>query len=208
MMGKTHIAIGIATAFAIMQPKTTQEYIISTVGGSIGGVMADIDVKIDTSNKFAARASLDALYGEILAISISITALASNYFTGGTILQEITDCFPKSIIGLALFIALTIIGELSKHRDKTHSLAAWAIFSISVFLIEPKIGIAFTIGYGSHLLLNLFNKSPIRLFYPLKKGFCFKLCYANRLGNEMILVIGVVVIIAYILLHSLFVFQI
>lgn len=128
MMGKTHIAIGIATAFAIMQPKTTQEYIISTVGGSIGGVMADIDVKIDTSNKFATRASLDALYGEILAISISITALASNYFTGGTILQEITDCFPKSIIGLALFIALTIIGELSKHRDKTHSLAAWAIF--------------------------------------------------------------------------------
>ena len=61
-MGKTHIAVGIATAFAIMHPKTTQEYIISTVGGSIGGVMADIDVKIDTSNNL--QQSISGLYME------------------------------------------------------------------------------------------------------------------------------------------------
>ena len=171
MMGKTHIAVGIATAFAIMHPKTMQEFIISTVGGSIGGVMADIDVKIDTRNKFAAKASLDALYGEILAIAISATSLTANYFTGGTILQGMTENIPKFIIGTVLLIALIIIGEISKHRDRTHSIAAWGLFSISVFLIEPNIGIAFAIGYGSHLLIDLLNKSPIRLLYPLKKDF-------------------------------------
>ena len=190
MMGKTHIAVGIATAFAIMHPKTMQEFIISTVGGSIGGVMADIDVKIDTRNKFAAKASLDALYGEILAIAISATSLTANYFAGGTILQGMTENIPKFIIGTVLLIALIIIGEISKHRDRTHSIAAWGLFSISVFLIEPHIGIAFAIGYGSHLLIDLLNKSPIRLLYPLKKGFCLKLCYADRLGNELILIIG------------------
>lgn len=60
MMGKTHIAVGIAAAYLITHPQTAPEFIIATVGGSIGGVMADIDVKIDTSNKYAAKASMDA----------------------------------------------------------------------------------------------------------------------------------------------------
>ena len=83
MMGKTHIAVGIAAAYLITHPQTAPEFIIATVGGSIGGVMADIDVKIDTSNKYAAKASMDALYGEILAVAISVGALAGDYFTGG-----------------------------------------------------------------------------------------------------------------------------
>lgn len=35
---------------------------------AVGGVMSDIDVKIDCSNKFVKKASLDALYGEIAAL--------------------------------------------------------------------------------------------------------------------------------------------
>lgn len=49
MMGKTHITVGIAAAYLITHPQTAPEFIIATVGGSIGGVMADIDVKIDTA---------------------------------------------------------------------------------------------------------------------------------------------------------------
>lgn len=203
MMGKTHIAVGIVAAYAIMQPKTASEFIIATVGGSLGGVMADVDVKIDTSNKYSAKASLDALYGEILAIAISAGALAGDYFTGGNILQGIIASLPRFIIGTVIFIALTVIGELSKHRDKTHSLLALLLFSTAVYLIEPHIGIAYAIGYGSHLLIDLFNKSPIRLLYPLKKGICFKLCYADRLGNEMFLIGSVFIMMLYIFLHSL-----
>lgn len=203
MMGKTHIAVGIAAAYALTMPKTMPEFVIATVGGSIGGVMADVDVKIDTSNKFAAKASLDALYGEILAIAIAVGALIGDYFTGGDILQGTMGHPPRSIIGAVLFIVLTVVGEISKHRDRTHSLLALALFSVSVFLIEPHIGIAFAIGYASHLIIDLFNKSPIRILYPLKKGICFKLCYADRLGNELLLVGGVFIIVAYVFLHSL-----
>ena len=107
------------------------------------------------------------------------------------------------LIGAAMFVALTVIGKLSKHRDRTHSILALVLFSVSVFLIDPHIGLAFAIGYGSHLIIDLFNKSPIRMLYPLKKGICFKLCYADRLGNELLLVGGVFITVLYIFLHSL-----
>ena len=145
-MGKTHIAVGFAASYAITQPKIMPEFVIATVGGCLGGVMADIDVKFDTSNKYAAKASLDALYGEILAIAISVGALAGDYFTGGNILQGIVENMPKFAVGAVMFIVLAVIGELSKHRDRTHSLLALVLFSASVFLIEPHIGLAFAIG--------------------------------------------------------------
>ena len=179
MMGKTHIAVGIAAAYTITQPKTMPEFV------------------------FAAKASLDALYGEILAIAISVGSLAGDFFTGGNIIQGILGNTPRLAVGAAMFVALTVIGELSKHRDKTHSLLALVLFSVAVFLIEPHIGIAFAIGYSSHLIIDLLNKSPIRILYPLKKGICFKFCYADRLGNELLLIAGVLIMVLYIFLHSL-----
>ena len=201
-MGKTHIAIGIAMAYVIMQPKTVSEFAAATVGGSIGGVMADIDVHIDRSNKYAAGASMDALYGEILAIAISVGALISDCLAGGSVLQDIIKQWETAVIGTTLFFVLTVIGERSKHRDKTHSVLACVLFSLSVMLVNPYIGACFIIGYSSHLIIDLFNRSPIRLLYPKKGGICFKLCYANRLGNELFLAGGVFIIILYSFLSS------
>ncbi len=194
MMGKTHVAVGIATAFLVLQPKTVPELITTTIGGSIGGVMADIDVKIDNSNKYAKKASMDALYGELLAAGLSISLLLADFFNKGSILQTIAKYPVSVIIGALLFIALSIIGKKSEHRDRTHSLVALILFTFSVILINGTIATAFAIGYGSHLLIDLFNKRPIRLLYPLKKGFCFQLSYADRLCNEILLIIGVAVI--------------
>lgn len=202
MMGKTHIAVGIAVAYLITQPKTATEFVAATVGGSIGGIMADIDVKIDRSNKIAQKASMDALYGEILAIAISVCALTGDYFSGGRIIQTIIDHWQTALIGAVMFIALTVIGEVSKHRDRTHSLLALVLFSTSTFFISFPIGLTFSIGYASHLLIDLLNKSPIRILYPLKKGICIKVCYADRLVNELLLIGGVSIITLYCLLYS------
>ncbi len=134
MMGKTHIAVGIAAAYMIIQPKTTTEFVAATVGGSIGGIMADVDVKIDRSNKFAQKASMDALYGEILAIAISLCGLLGDWFTGGHIIPTIVGHWQIAIAGAVIFITLTVIGEISKHRDRTHSILALILFSVSVLM--------------------------------------------------------------------------
>lgn len=203
MMGKTHIAVGMATAYIITQPKTSTEFVAATVGGSIGGIMADIDVKINRSNQHALKASLDALYGEILAVAISVCALVGDFFTGGQIIQTVISHWQTALIGAVIFIALTVIGEISQHRDRTHSLLALALFSASTFLISVPISMSFLIGYASHLLIDLLNKSPIRLFYPLKKGICFKVCYADRLGNELLLIAGVSIITLSLIIHPI-----
>lgn len=202
MMGKTHLAVGISTSLLFMQPKTKSEMIISVIGGAIGGIMSDVDVKIDKSNKFAQKASMDALYGEITAIVLTVVLLIADYIGDGGICTKIIEAPMLPAIGAGVFIVLTIIGELSKHRDKTHSLLFMILCTIAVVLINISLGVAFFIGFASHLSIDLFNKQPIRLLYPLKKGICFKLCYADRVGNELFFSIGVGIIGLYLTLGT------
>ena len=197
MMGKTHIAVGIATAFILFRPYTPSELAAATIGGSIGGIMADIDVKIDKSNKYSFKASIDALYGELLAISISLAVFLADCQFGGEIIKRIADNYIFSITGCVFLTGLIIVGEMSKHRDRTHSLLALMLFSIAVVMIDSYIGIAFFLGYASHLFIDLFNKMDIRLLYPLKKGISFKLIYADRIGNEVLLLLGTFCAAAY-----------
>ena len=45
-------------------------------------------------------------------------------------------------------------------------------------------------GALSHLLLDLTNKKPLQLLWPLKKGFCLKWFLSNRLANRVFLFLG------------------
>lgn len=200
MMGKTHIAVGVASAMLITQPKTKMEFVAAVVGGAIGGVMSDIDVKIDCSNKFAKKASLDALYGEIAALVIAIGALLADCFGSCLIIHRITNNLPLSVIGIVALVILIILGKRSTHRDWTHSLIAMILFSVGTCLIDVPTGLAFSVGFASHLIIDLLNKSPERLLFPAKKGVCFKVCYADRLGNELLFAIGAGFAVFYTLL--------
>lgn len=190
MMGKTHIAVGVASAMLITHPKTKMEFVAAVIGGAVGGVMSDIDVKIDCSNKFAKKASLDALYGEIAALVIAVGALLVDCFGNCLIIHRITNNLSFSVIGIVALVVLIILGERSTHRDWTHSLIAMILFSVATCLIDIPIGLAFSVGFASHLIIDLLNKSPERLFFPAKKGICFKVCYADRLGNELLFAVG------------------
>lgn len=202
MMGKTHLVVGVATAMLLVQPDSTMSYIAAVVGGATGGIMADIDVKIDRSNKYARKASMDALYGEMVAVLLSITLLLVDFFSKSGLVTYMTENWVLVTIGVALFALLTVIGECSKHRDRTHSLLAMILFAGAVALINPLLGLCFGCGYSSHLLIDLLNKSPVRLFYPLKNGVCFKICYADRLGDTLLFAAGVCVVAAYMALQS------
>lgn len=197
MLGKTHLAIGVASALVIVQPQSLNEIATAIIGGAVGGVLCDIDVKIDTSNKYAQKASLDALYGEIAAMLLSAAILLADWFYKGNICREMMMRSEQVIIGIIMFAVLIIIGERAKHREKTHSLLFMLMFTIAVGFINIPIGIAFFFGYASHLLIDLLNKAPEQLFFPLKKGICFKVCYADRFGNEILFALGIAVTAFY-----------
>ena len=204
MLSKTHIAIGIASSYMLLQPKTIPEFITATIGGSLGGVMADIDIKIDIRNKFAAKAALDALYGEILAILFTACMLFGDFWFHSGIIQSIGENLARSVAGAVFFVFFIFIGKISDHRGRTHSIAALILFSVSVSLINASVGVAFFVGYASHLIIDLLNRRPIRLFYPFKRGICLKLFYADRFANEVLYITGVCAAATYVLLHASF----
>lgn len=190
MMSKTHIAVGVASSLLITQPKTKEEVIVSIIGGAIGGVLSDIDVKINNSNKHALKYSMDALYGELAVIILTVALLFSDYINNGGICSSIIEKPIFPIIGGVMFILLTVIGECSKHRGRTHSLLFMILYGISSAMINVSLGFAVLIGYASHLIIDLFNKSPILLLYPLDKEICLKLFYADGFVNELLFIIG------------------
>jgi hypothetical protein len=59
-------------------------------------------------------------------------------------------------------------------RNYLHSFFTWIVVSILAIMLDRSFGIAFSLGYASHLLLDLLDKSDFYPFYPLKfkiRGF-------------------------------------
>lgn len=187
MMSKTHIAIGVASALLITQPHDITSCLTAVIGGAVGGIMSDIDVR---SNKKCR----DALYGRLIALGLTIIALFIDFFIGKEIINYIISPERRIIviIGAILFAISILTGMAQLHRRATHSLLALLIMSAEVYMICPILGITFAIGFASHLAIDLFNKKPILLFYPLKKGAYFNLCYASKTANFVLMVVGTI----------------
>lgn len=187
MMSKTHLAIGIGAALALTQPQTMSECCVALIGGSIGGILPDCDI---LDNDYTG----DALLGQFIACAITIAVLIVDHFLKLEILHEIlTRNIVFLILGIVIFIVLYIKGIFEEHRGFTHSILALLLNSISIFLIYPKILPCFIVGYLSHIFIDLFNKKNVQIFYPLNFGICFKLCYANKTGNKLLMYFGIIV---------------
>ena len=74
-------------------------------------------------------------------------------------------------------ILFKYIGKKCRHRGETHSLLCFGIiaFLLSYLVKYTDYNVAFLsasigllIGYASHLILDLFTKDGIELFYPCK----------------------------------------
>ena len=199
MMGKTHLAVGIASALVLIQPRTSSQFAAAVIGGALGGVASDIDVKLDFKNQYASRYAWDSLGTEIAALMITIGLLVSDFLLNGGICNSILQHRYQSIVGFIISVLFVVLGERNKkHREKTHSLLALLLTSLGMFLIHPNIGISYAIGFASHIICDLLNKSKVKLFYPFdKKGFCLNLCYADRLTNQILCGAGLTVIFIY-----------
>lgn len=180
MLGKTHITTGIASALMITQPNTVPEVIGTMLGGAIGGWIVDIDIKdreIDREKVY--NCIIDALF-----IGAFIIA---DYLIGNGMCKYVQDNWGVKVWGALMAIAiLMLIGFNTRHRTFTHSLIGMVLFGISTWLFCEPITISFLIGYMSHLILDLFNKKGLQLFFPLKWKFCLKICHADKRANRII----------------------
>lgn len=191
MLGMTHAAVAGATAVTLMHPSTIPVMFVEVVAAVIGGLIPDTD----TSSSIGARATrkcvcivgLQLVFGAILWLGGE-----SEMLTG--VLSSFSWKQAGGVLGVIL---LCVIGMLTPHRSLMHSIPMMILATACMWCFSGALGVAFGIGYASHLALDMFNYKGISLFWPMKKKFCLKLCRSDGVVNTIFFVVCILGILAY-----------
>jgi len=177
--------IGISASLAITAPQTAPEFLLAVSVGAIGAVISDIDV--ETSN-------IHRNIGKVLLLMIALAAvlLGLDVFLKTGIVHKVMDdsSILKIAVGCLIFMVVCVFGKEQPHRTFMHSFLALFLLDFAIGLIWPKLIFYFTIGFLSHLVLDILNKKKLRLLYPLKGGFCIRLFSADGLANQIFYIVG------------------
>lgn len=191
MMSKTHIAAGVAASLLVLQPHTAAACIPVILGGAIGGLVSDVDIR-------ANHHSRDAAQGRVIDAVLAAVLLLADWATAGQLREYfLAHLGAEQIVGVVLFLGVSAIGMLTAHRTFTHSLLGLVLFSGALWLACAPVVPAFAVGFVSHVLLDTTNKTPVRVLYPLRRGVSLGLCRADGTVNEVLLVAGILVVGAY-----------
>lgn len=220
MLGKTHIPFGVTTALLVTRPSTVPGVIAAIAGGAFGAWICDIDVRSDINAKrnndvrtFSCDdewddEGKDEKQGRVLgfvwmAIDVSV-ALIVDFLMGNGICDYMMRTFSIfKIIAIMAFFVFCVLGAVSKHRSFTHSILGGVLFSALIYFICEPLAIPFISGFISHIVLDLFNRRGIQLFFPLKKRVSFGACASDGAANR---VIGGMSVISSVILTVVFVF--
>lgn len=186
MMGKTHISVGIAAALFVSQPASSAVCLATVFAGALGSITPDIDAHSTSRSR-------DALIARFIVVGLAIVSFGIDRALGAQFWAYISQIqLSQQAIGLLGFFGLCAIGRFTPHRSFTHSVLALVLFSLALGLVLPMAIPAFAAGYASHLLLDLLNKMPMNLLFPLESSWCLHLCHADGLTNKVLMVAGLV----------------
>lgn len=181
MLRHTHVMVGCAVTVAVFQPRDCATFIMSLAAGAIGSEIADIDSATSKSHKDADRIATTAV-----AIVLCILFMDNKMNMGICNAIRNNSSYLRILIGVFAFMGLCLYGKEKPHRTFMHSLFGMLTITAAVWIAVPVIAPYFFVGYGTHILLDLFNKKKIQLFYPKKKGICLHLCKADGITNAVL----------------------
>lgn len=186
MTGRTHLFVGAASALAVTRPSTTEGCLTAMTFGALGGLICDIDMRDN-------RGSKQALYARLSVMLLIAVALVSDTLADSGVIARFKETLDKrTAVGAAAFIILCIIGVLQPHRKFTHSAAALILFSCALAMVDIPLCVPFAMGFVSHLALDILNRKKLQLFWPLKTGVSFNICYSNKLADKLFFTAGVI----------------
>lgn len=185
MLRKTHLAAGVAATLIATQPNTLSELLLAVGGGSIGALISDIDSGTSASHKDADRITL-------ATIGILAGTAALDYFFHTNIISRIiaSSGYARLTGGILLFLAICAFGKEQPHRSFMHSFLALFLLDLAAGIVWKNIIPYFTVGFLSHLALDLFNKKRVKLLYPFKRGIAFDLCRSDGIVNKSAFLVG------------------
>lgn len=190
MLKHTHVMTGCAVTLAVFHPDDYPTLLMSLAAGMIGSEIADIDSATSKSHKDADLICTTA-FASVLAVLLTDVkmhaGICKQIFSNNSYLQILIGCF--------LFLGLCMYGKEKPHRTFMHSFVGLAMLTGSVWIAFPEIAKYFFTGYLTHIVLDVFNKKNLQLFYPLKKGFCLNVCKSNGKANAILGYITTIILV-------------
>ena len=182
MEKKTHVMCANLVSICLMRPDSISSLLVTCGFATLGGIVPDVDLKDSTSDKL-----FDRLMTSL--ITIVIMSVLIKYFFDIDLYFKIKECSGifNYLISACLFIVVAYFGSKSSHRSFTHSIFGLLVYSGILFLGFGFNGvIPYFVSHLSHIVLDLFNKKGVALFYPSKFRFCFELCDSKGKANKFL----------------------
>ena len=180
MLGKTHIAAGIASSLVILQPSTLSGVLCSVAGGAAGGWLCDIDCR-------SSKISEGAVPGALFTSVITAAALFLDNKIGNGLCDYMRGHWGiVSAAGLLALVICCIYGASTSHRTFMHSFLGAFIITASMYVFCKPLALPVLAGLLSHILLDLPNKRGVQLFYPHRKKFCLNWCTSDGKTDQFL----------------------
>lgn len=187
MMGKTHISVGVAAAVCAVQPQSIPALLATTLGAALGSITPDVDISSHTHRR-------DAVLARAMVVALVVAGLMADHALGAQLWAYISEIeLSQQAFGLLGFGALCAIGHSTAHRSFTHSLCGLVLFSVALGLIVPLATPGFVWGYASHLAVDLLNKKPLTILFPLPTSWSLGLARADGIANKALYFIGLAI---------------
>lgn len=183
MTGKTHVAIGITAALAMSSNQPVENQLILVLVSAISSLVPDLDHPKGKLNQ------------KILLVNNNFHRILF-YLSLGCIFTYFYYSIEIKVL-LYLGIISFLIG-ISRHRGFTHSIIGFLISMSIVKLCTVKyeldyIHTGFAIGYGFHIIADLFTTKGVQLFYPLKNNISFpiKIRTSSKVEDIIFTLLGI-----------------
>ena len=196
MLGGTHKKIGMVASLAILRPATIPACLGALAAGSIGGDICDIDIlwrKHPAKDEDPERDDhYDGEWEDVASdvILFFLFVIVDWYFGSGAVAWIQSHFGFQTLAAMAVFGLIVVCGMIAAHRSFMHSILVGLVLSGCLYIICAPLVPAFAIGYVSHLLLDLCNRTGMKLFWPIPKRFKLGLCASNKTANAVVDTIG------------------
>ena len=197
MEKKTHVACGNLISLILIQPTTVSGLLVTLSSSTLGSLLPDVDLKDSTTDKLFDRLMTSLITIVIMGVLIKYFFNINLY----KIIKSYNNIFNYAIT-ICLFIIMSYLGSKTPHRSFTHSILGLFIYTaILSYSFKDNIVTPYFISHLSHIILDIFNKKGITLFYPFKFRFSLKLCDSDGTINKLLfttfsilIVIGLIII--------------
>lgn len=197
---RTHAVIGSAVALTLLNTSDLKTIIGGTALTVAGSYLVDIDTPKSKGSKVT-----NGIFE--VCIIVGLLEILSR-FKGDSLLRNLIaiKSIGQLLPALGFLMVVLIIGKNSTHRGFTHSILGTIAMTVPIYMIFGSLSSWFLVGYVSHILTDMTTKMPVKILYPMKKGFSLGLWHSDGIvdkimfmGAWLVIIVSVIRIIGTII---------